>query len=49
MYSSYPNIFKFIEVLLNVQTGIYIQMRSLNLTNEIRMDVKKDDFIKNIL
>lgn len=45
-YSSYPNIFQFVEVLKNIQTDIYIKIRSSNLTNKRREDVEKVKFIK---
>ena len=45
-YSSYPNIFQFVEVLKNVQTDIYIKIRSSNLGNKRREDVEKKEFIK---
>jgi len=48
-YSSCSNIFQFLEVLKNMQTGIYIKMRSSNLTNKRREDVEKKDFIKNTM
>jgi len=48
-YSSYPNIFQFVEVLKNVQTDIYIKMRSSNKRNKRREDVEKEEFIKKTM
>lgn len=48
-YSSYPNIFQFVEVLKNVQTDIYIKMRSSNLSDKRRKDVEKEEFIKKTM
>jgi len=45
-YSSYPNIFQLVKVLMNIQTNIYIKMWSSNLTNKRREDVENEDFIK---
>jgi len=47
-YSSYPNIFQFVEVLKNVQTDFYIKMRSSNL-HKRREDVEKEEFIKKTI
>ncbi len=43
------NIFQFVEVLKNVQTDIYIKMRSSNLSNKRREDVEKEEFIKKTM
>jgi len=48
-YSSYLNIFRFLEVQKNIQTDIYIKMRSSNLTNKRREGVEKEGCIKNTL
>jgi len=48
-YSSFPIILQFVEVLKNVQTDIYIKIRSSNLGNKRREDVEKEEFIKNTM
>lgn len=48
-YSSYPNIFQFLEVLKNVQTDVYIKMRSSNQTQKRRMTVEKENYIHEIM
>uniref|UniRef100_A0A2S2NXU0 MULE transposase domain-containing protein n=1 Tax=Schizaphis graminum TaxID=13262 RepID=A0A2S2NXU0_SCHGA len=48
-YSSYPNIFQFLEVLKNVQTDVYIKMRSSNQTQIRRKAVEKEDYIREIM
>jgi len=49
IYSSYLNVFQFLEVLKNIQIYIFIKMRNSNLTNERQEDVEKEDFIKNTM
>ncbi|KAE9521880.1 hypothetical protein AGLY_017687, partial [Aphis glycines] len=48
-YPSYPNIFQFLEVLKNVQTDVYIKMRSSNQTQIRRKAVEKEDYIREIM
>jgi len=48
-YSSCPNIFQFLEVLKNVQTDVYIKMRSSNQTQKRRMTVEKQNYIHEIM
>jgi len=48
-YSSNPNIFQFLEVLINVQTDVYIKMHSSNQTQKRRMTVEKENYIHEII
>lgn len=48
-YSSYPNIFQFLEVLKNVQTDVYIKMRSFNQTQIRRKAMEKEDYIREFM
>jgi len=46
---SYANIFRFLDVLKNAQTDVYIKMRNSNQTRKRLMDVEKDDNIHEIM
>jgi len=48
-YSSYPNIFQFLEFLKNVQTEVYIIMLSSNQTQIRRKAVEEEDYIREIM
>jgi len=47
-YSSYPNIFLFLEVLKNVQTDVYIKGRGSNQTQKRQMAVEEEGEYKII-
>jgi hypothetical protein len=47
-YSTYPKIFQLLEVLKNIQTNIYIEMRSSNKTQERRQIEEKEDYMREI-
>lgn len=44
-YSAYPNIFQFVEILKNVQTDVYVKIRSSNVTKKRREVLEKEDYI----
>jgi hypothetical protein len=48
-YSTYPNIFQFLEVLENVKTDIYIKMRSSNQTQKRRVTMEKENYVHEIM
>lgn len=48
-YSPYPNIFQLLEVRKNIQTDIYIKIRSSNVTNKRREVVKREVFLSKMV
>lgn len=48
-YSAYPNIFQFVEILKNVQTDVYVKIRSSNVTKKRREVLEKEDYINDIM
>jgi AAA15 family ATPase/GTPase len=48
-YSTYPNIFVFIDVLKNVQKDTYIKLRSTHLNTRRTNIIKKETFIRNTM
>ena len=46
-YSAHPNIYKFIDVLKNVQKDTYIKIRSSSQIKKIRRDIyEKQEFLR---
>jgi AAA+ ATPase superfamily predicted ATPase len=48
-YSSYSNIFQFLEVLKNIQIDVYIKRRSSNQTQKRQITVEKENYIHEIM
>jgi hypothetical protein len=48
-YSTYPNIFQFVEILKNVQTDVYVKIRTSNVTKKRREVLEKEDYINDIM
>jgi hypothetical protein len=43
------NIFQFVEILKNVQTDVYVKIRSSNVTKKQREVLEKEDYINDIM